>query len=408
MPRTSSPRLVSLALALGALCFSDACGHGAAEQRRAAAPAVAALAHGDFGGAGSRASALLASDPGSSSAALVRAVTRYERAMHQLSLDLRTAVAGGVVAGELNQKFLTSALSDAESALDAVDHDLATAERDADLAIDLCVACMELDWNGNGQVDERDRLLFQIEQDAAGQPIPEGDARRKPTFRFDHGDVLWARAFVAFQRAAVDLGLAYDWGPAARIVADRDDAPSEIRLRLIAPQRVADARERLLDGLRWSGATRDAYLAETDDEREWVPNPSQQSHPLPLPVDTALYQTWKDVVGDLERLVRGDEGLSLGELSRLVERRPARAPTGYLDVGRMLSQPQDIVIDVAGLESFDRAHDSDGVLKSLFGPYYVQHMQASPLLGRMARMKEEVDRAKEPLSRKLMYLFWIN
>ena len=39
-----------------------------------------------------------------------------------------------------------------------------------------------------------------------------------------------------------------------------------------------------------------AYLAETDDDREWVPNPKQQSHPMPLPVDAArigaLERTW--------------------------------------------------------------------------------------------------------------------
>jgi hypothetical protein len=35
-------------------------------------------------------------------------------------------------------------------------------------------------------------------------------------------------------------------------------------------------------------------------------------------------------------------------------------------------------------------------------------MKASPLPGRLRRMKSEIDRREEPLERKLRYLFWIN
>lgn len=391
---------------IASLVFCSSCaGAGLSEQHQPATPAVSALASGDFRGADDTAKKILESDPKNPEAALVRAVTRYRRSMHQLSLDLRTLAVGGATFG-LNQRYLASALTDGESELALVEADLARAAHDEAIALDLCVACWEIDWNGNGRVDERDRLLFQVEQDADGRPIPDGDPRRKPTFRFDAGDVSWARAFVAFQRAAIDIVLAYDFEDAARALAD-DGKAKQIRIRLAHPERVSAARELLLQGLAHSRAARAAYLAETDDEREWVPNPRQKNHPLPLPVDDALYETWSLVVGDLERLVRGEEGLAVADLQRLDEHQHHRLAKGYLDVGRMLSEPRDIVIDLDVLDHLDQ-RDLDSRLKSLLGASYARSMKRSPLPTRVLRMKGEVDRGKESLERKLRYLLWLN
>jgi hypothetical protein len=286
-----------------------------------------------------------------------------------------------------------------------VDQDLAIAARDKDLSLDLCVACWEIDWNGNGRIDDRDRLLFQLEQDADGKPIPERDPRRKPTFRFDAGDVSWARAFVAFQRAVLNLVLAYDFSDLSQLARER---PSRVVIRLRHPERVGAAKQLLLDGLSHSLAARKAYLAETDDEREWLPSPRQKDHPLPLPVDDALYETWRLVVGDLERLVRGEEGLAVADLQRLDEPHAKRLASGSIDVGRMLSEPKDIVLDLDDLERLDHARDLDGMLKSTLGSYYVRSMKRSPLPDRLRRMQSEVERGQEPLERKLRYLFWVN
>jgi hypothetical protein len=181
-----------------------------------------------------------------------------------------------------------------------------------------------------------------------------------------------------------------------------------LKLELIHPERVKAARQLILDGLAASGRSRDEYLAERDDEREWMPNPRQKNHPLPLPVDQALYDTWGAVLGDLERLVKGEEGLSLAELSHFDNDFDKTRLTGYLDVGRALSDPGDIVIDLGTLEQFERKHDFDAEARAFLGRGYARSMRPSPLLGRLRRMKGEVDRGQESLERKLRYLIWIN
>ena len=56
-------------------------------------------------------------------------------------------------------------------------------------------------------------------------------------------------------------------------------------------------------------------LAEVDDDREWLPNPKQKSHAMPLTVDDALFDTWGGVLSDVRKLLLGQEGLSVADRS---------------------------------------------------------------------------------------------
>jgi hypothetical protein len=155
---------------------------------------------------------------------------------------------------------------------------------------------------------------------------------------------------------------------------------------------------------------RKAYLAETDDEREWLPNPRQKNHPLPLPVDDELYRTWELLVGDLRRLVSGEEGLSVVELAQLGDHQWENPPQGFLDLGGMLAKPKDITLDLTAIDSrhddFDRRPEP--LLRDVFGSAYRTTMKPSPIIGRLSRMKKEVEHGKESAERKLRYLLWLN
>jgi len=378
--------------------------------RVAAAPAIAALQRGDFEVARDEATALIASEPNNAFGQLVLALARYRGAMEQLNVDVRTVVFAGLGAGGFNHRYMRASLSQTSEALAAVDDSLAVAAAQPAIALELCLACWQVDWNHNRRIDRADRLLFQIETDADGHPLPAGDPRRKPVFRFDRGDVSWARAFVAFQRAALELVLAYDWDAIDELLGALDGKPPKrLVVHLRRPERVARARALILEALHHSAEARARYLDEDDDDREWMPNPHQRSHPLPLPVDAALYDTWAAVVGDLERLVRGQEGLSLSELAALGEHQPAHPLRGYLDVGQLLAHPADIVIPVADLErAIDHGQRLEAALRTLLGKGYRTQMNASPLLGRLARMKGEAERGEESFERKLRYLLWVN
>jgi len=116
-------------------------------------------------------------------------------------------------------------------------------------------------------------------------------------------------------------------------------------IHLESADRVRHARELVLAGLEDSDASRRAYLAETDDDREWVPNPRQHSHPIPLEVDDRLYATWTGVVADVRDLMDGKRGLGLRELATAISPELTKlAPDAFIDVGRMFSEPTDITL----------------------------------------------------------------
>jgi hypothetical protein len=74
----------------------------------------------------------------------------------------------------------------------------------------------------------------------------------------------------------------------------------------------------------------------------------------------------------------------------------------------MIDEPSDIVDLTGKAESIHRAKNAEAMMSGVFGEYYVRDMPKSGLLGRLDRMKREMDRGEESLERKLHYLFWIN
>ena len=374
-----------------------------------AAPALAALRAGEFTEAARAATAVIAREPRDSQVAAVRAVATYVGAADRLAAELQAVLerADSVhyFDHEQGRAVWTRFLSD----LDAVDRDLAVAAADPQFALELCPACWTgHDWNHNGRQDPGDEHLFEIETDMAGSDLPARDPRRHPTFRFDAGDIQWARAMVAFQKAGAELVLAYRWSDLDKLfLSKHDELGQRVVIRLIDAERVRHARADILMGLAFSAAEREAYLAETDDDREWVPSPRQANHPIPLAVDQTLYTRWAELLGDVNKLVAGEEGLSLREAADVIEPHLGHwMPDAYLDLGRLLREPQDVVIDLQLLDA--RPPPVERIARGVLGHGYAEHMRASPLVGRVRHVIADATRGDETLVHKLHYLFWLN
>ncbi len=403
-------------LLLAAPLALSACATMSAERRAAfeaeAQPAVLALQAARFDDALGASKALVTREPDNSRALGVYALSMYRLALHDLATDAVTvfssALASGLMGGDyLNRDFLDFAVSRADGRLAEVDAALGRASMDQQFSLELCLACWEVDWNRNGEVDDRDRRLLEVERDAQGELLPVADvARRRPTFRFDWADLYWLRAMVSFQRAALALVAAYD----PDLSGLRRGNVDVLKLKLRDPKQVARARDLLLAGLDHARDCRRAALAEIDDDREWLPSPRQKSHALPLPVDDALFETWAGVLDDLEQLVRGEKGLSVAELAQLGDHRWETPPGGFVDVALMFKEPADIVLP---LEDLQRAHrrsagEASELLGRVLGRAYRASMPASALPARLTRMRKELDAGEDTLERKLRYLLWLN
>lgn len=333
-------RLAWLAALVMFACGSTSPPSRSPAQRAAdATAAVSALRAGQFDVAAREAETALALDPGNAQAAAVHAIATYQRTGNRLATEIFALLETSKVLKGFEHERGRHMWIDFGVALERVDRDLAVVAADPAFALELCPACWEHDWNRNGQIDESDRRLFEIEVDAAGERLADGDPRRRPTFRFDVGDAEWARAMVAFQRAIAELVLAYRWNELDKLYRSSTE-DDKVVLHLADAARVRHARELVLAGVGFAARARAAYLAETDDDREWLPNPRQHSHPIPLAVDDALYARWRDVTDDIHRLLASEDGLALVELAAILAPRHARdMPDAYLDVGAMLREP---------------------------------------------------------------------
>lgn len=376
------------------------------------AAAVAALKASKFDAATAEATAALAKDPRSGQAAAVRAIATYQLAAHALVTELGKVLEQGWTLKALDHAGGRAAWQAFLDKLGEVDRDLAIVAADPSFALELCIACWEKDYNHSGEVDDRDRKFLELEVDDKGERMAEQDPRRRPTFRFDAGDAEWARAMVSFQRAAVELVLAYQWSGLDTLLfggRDEDSRNPVLTIKLADKARVTRARDLILTGIAAAERCRGMYLAETDDDREWVPNPRQQSHPIPLAMDDSIYATWTGVLGDVRRMLEGKEGISLREVARLGDRNSeAKVPDIYLDLGAMLSSPKDIVIDFGLLTGEVTPDKLDRLLRGLIGNGYKPAMKASPLVGRLDAMKQQLDRGEDTFERKLRYLLWLN
>jgi HPt (histidine-containing phosphotransfer) domain-containing protein len=397
------------------LVLFSGCATGLSAARRAeleadAQPSLAALQAAKFDEAKQLSAEALKRNPENSRAAGVSAIAQYRQTLHDLFGDVMTiassAVASAMFRGDIiNRDFLTFMLDRADKRLSEVDATLAIAEKDPGFSMDLCLACWEVDWNRSGEIDERDRHLLEIERDAQGEPLAEDDPKRRPTFRFDVADVSWLRAMVNFQRAAIAVGGAYD--PNVTFASRNKE---KLVLKLRDGAKLLVARDLALAGLKHASKCRELILAETDDEREWVPNPRQKSHAMPLEVDDALFETWAGVLSEVEKLLKGEEGISVAELAQLGRHRWENPPGGYLDLGALLTQPRDLVVDREELRAL-RREDAGGISEMLgrvFGPAYKTKLPPSHLIERMQRMRKEIDRNEDTFERKLRYLLWLN
>jgi hypothetical protein len=371
------------------------------------ASAVAAIREARFADAAHEASAVLARDPKNATAAAIRAITTYQQAASHVFDELGAVMEHAEGLHFFDHERGRAAWIAALAQLDAVDRDLATAAADPSFVLDLCLACWNYDWNHSGEIDERDRKFFELEYDGKGDALPQHDPRRRPTFRFDVGDIDWARAMIAFQRAGIELVLAYRWSELDKLFV-RSDGERRLVVALVDAGRVKHAHAMIVQGLALAERCRLEYLAETDNEREWVPNPRQSNHAMPLEVNDALFQKWADVIADVRRLLASEQGLSLQEVGAAVlgDRAGMMMPNAYVDVGRMLREPTDVVIDLR--DDHDTPEVFERVLRGILGHGFVSSMSGSPLVGRLRHMKGEVDRGEDTFERKLRYLIWLN
>jgi hypothetical protein len=169
----------------------------------------------------------------------------------------------------------------------------------------------------------------------ASQPIPPAASFE---VAFDRADMLWLRGYCRLLSAGLEFTLAHDWrdtfaragglfypklrqggtadettldalvgmGGSAALIADTIAMIHETRWQPVEPARLRRTREHLKAVTGLSRASWQSILAETDDDREWIPAPRQKQGVLTsMAITQERVDTWLAALGDFEAVLDG-------------------------------------------------------------------------------------------------------
>ncbi|WP_373652132.1 hypothetical protein [Schlesneria sp. DSM 10557] len=209
--------------------------------------------------------------------------------------------------------------------------ELAKVDLKQNFKLKLDLNTIRLDLIGSGK--KEDQATFLQLFNAVNQRGPVA-ALPDLSVAFDNGDVLWLRGYCHFIAAFCDMTLAYDHqrlfdhvgqliyprhissDPIAEpldLVKNKDQtwqfmdlitAVHLLNLPLKEPARMESARQHLLEMIRMSRESWALIQAETDDDREWLPNPKQKGV-LRVPVTREIIDGWHAVLIEMEELLEG-------------------------------------------------------------------------------------------------------
>lgn len=225
--------------------------------------------------------------------------------------------------------------------------DLARAEETLALVKDDAVklpirfGLIRLDFDGDGRATD-DEVLWNIYTNLnrqAGQVRPgaEGAGAEAGAFpiTFDRGDVAWLRGYTHLLSAFAEVYLAHDGKtlfehtahlffarpktPYAFLKSDNkaggnfsrswvSDVVTFVHLQrypVKEPERMASALKHLQSMIELSRESWVSYLAETDNDHEWIPNPKQDTVMPGGKVSEEMVKGWHDLLDEADKILGG-------------------------------------------------------------------------------------------------------
>lgn len=236
-------------------------------------------------------------------------------------------------------------------------------EREVSLA--LPVGLINMDYSDDGARDP-DETLWAIFNRLGTRFRATEEGAREFVIAFDRGDVEWLRGYCHVCMAVAELILAHDFRelfercahlafarpktPHAFLLARTPDdfepfldmiaAVHLVRFEVVEPEGVERARQHLLSATGRSRAMWRWYDAETDNDREWIPNPGQSAAIPRAEVSEQMREMWLLFLDEAEEVLEGE---------RLVRFwRPT--DTRGVNLKRVFSEPRgfDLVLWVQG------------------------------------------------------------
>jgi hypothetical protein len=219
--------------------------------------------------------------------------------------------------------------------------------QDQNLKLALRLGLIRLDFNGDGKADDTE-MLWQVFNAVTGMEVTEKDAQQF-LIAFDHGDALWLQGYTHVLGAIGEFLRAYDsrelFAACAHLFFQNVDTPHKFLLTsrrkspedysndfeffdliaaihlskfpLVEPQRMTTVLNHMKSVIRLSRESWKSILAETDRDREWLPNPKQTSVIPNVRVTDEMIKSWFKSLDETSLILEGKKNLPFWRDSKL-------------------------------------------------------------------------------------------
>lgn len=208
--------------------------------------------------------------------------------------------------------------------------------KDESVKLPLHFGLIKLDLNGDGRAEDNETLWKVYSSLSRETTVTEAQAQSF-YIAFDRGDVHWLRGYCNLLSAMCNVFLAYDshetfectahmffpkvetpygflnkgkqvrrFGGSEIDIVDLVSFIHLIRWKVVEPQRMQSALHNLEAMVAQSKDTWKFIMAESDNDREWLPNPNQTAVIPNAKVTQEMVKAWQDLMSVIERLLAGD------------------------------------------------------------------------------------------------------
>lgn len=209
---------------------------------------------------------------------------------------------------------------------------------DETVSVPVDLLSIHLDMDGDGKVSEQE-TLWRIYVRLAGDTALTSDPQATLMVNFDRADVDWLRAYSHLLMGIGEWMLAHDAEdafnntfhlffprsnlPGAMLLAEQTKQegamPDQTEIAdiialfhlihwpVIEPDRMPKSLAHLRKMVSLSQGSWTYILAETDNEREWIPGPDQTSALPNMPITRAQMEAWQSFLTEFDALLAGDK-----------------------------------------------------------------------------------------------------
>jgi hypothetical protein len=229
---------------------------------------------------------------------------------------------------------------------------------DSEVKIPLYIGRAYFDFDGDGRTSDAE-ALWQIFNGLNRRRAVSQEQAHEFLIALDYGDVAWLRGYAHLLAGFLEMYLAHDDGklfahtaplfyanpdtpfdflrefrPSSRMELNFVDVVAFIHLLALpmqSPERMQSALEHFQAVTALSRASWERYQAETDDDREWIPNPRQTGAIPDAQVTEEMITAWLSFLDELDAILAGDKLLPFWRGS---------APRG-INLNKVFREPRD-------------------------------------------------------------------